>query len=1029
MAATGPAQTGPGGLVFFGKQAIRESVNSSAPIAEIALGDHHLVAVRADGTVVAWGYNGYNDCEIPGPITNAIHVAAGQDHALILMSDGTIAGFGYNYYTQATPPANLPPAKGIAAGKNLSIALLQDGTVSAWGQESEHSLDVPAGLSGVVQVAAGDLHGLALKSNGTVVGWGSNDNGETSIPSTVVNAKFVAAGGHNSGAVLANGTCVFWGVGWQNSGPPPGLSGVVKLSLAQDNGIALKSDGTIVAWGLYAGVDMIPANAINLQQTATCAGSALALTNDGHVIGWGDSTYGVTVAPERLTNLVSMAAGQNHISFLRGDGSVSSWGDNSQGQCNFPTGSNLKFTMLSAGYNHTAAFGPGMTAGQGLWGGNSDGQTTVPSTLGAIDSLWAAGNTTYAHLKNGGFFKAWGLNQDGELGLQTQLSNALQFVGGSEVVFALKTNGTVVGVGVNDKGQQMIPSGLANVTQISSNGNAVLARKSDGTIAGWGDDNYQQSENIGNLTNVLQVASGWEHSAALMADGTVYAWGANYDGQSPAPPGLAGMAQIVAGSYFTVCMPSVAMNIVPYQIITPGSGTGTVYIPKAAPAAGVTVQLNSSSSAVTLNGGMPFKIPAGATSATFSVQANSISAPTQVFITATLGTSSQTTMITVAPPSLALTTNISQVVGGSTTQLTGNIVLATPAPANGVDIQVLSSDPSLVPQSPVHINGGKVSPANPFTITTKAVAASTKVTLSATYLNQTLNTKVTVQPFTIQSFSLSPTAVLASTPALGTITLNAAPASPINVSFASSNTTLMSSPGVVPISSQTQNLSFPTKVSTTTAPITVTATLNGVNTTASINLYKTISQVTFDSGTWYGNGTTTCTIYLGSAAPAGGYTVNVVGDNVCTPVKSQITIAAGKTASDPFTVVATDVSAKTLATLEVNTGSLWVGASKYVYPNTIGTLVVSPSTFKAGITTRIAITATLLAPVANDVYITVNSDHADLVSALTQIKIPAGSATGSANIKHVTTISKSTNVTLSATRLGVTKQAVVTIMP
>jgi len=98
------AQTGPAGLTFFGLNVVRESVNSSAPIFQLAVGDEHAIGIRADGTVVTWGYDKFGQCDVPSGIANAVQAAAGSNHSLVLLSDGSISSFGDKSYHQLAPP-------------------------------------------------------------------------------------------------------------------------------------------------------------------------------------------------------------------------------------------------------------------------------------------------------------------------------------------------------------------------------------------------------------------------------------------------------------------------------------------------------------------------------------------------------------------------------------------------------------------------------------------------------------------------------------------------------------------------------------------------------------------------------------------------------------------------------------------------------------------------------------------------------------------------------------------------------------
>ena len=62
----------------------------------IASGWYHNLALKSDGTVVAWGANTLNQCTVPGDLTNAVAIAAGGLHSLAVRADGTLAVWGDN---------------------------------------------------------------------------------------------------------------------------------------------------------------------------------------------------------------------------------------------------------------------------------------------------------------------------------------------------------------------------------------------------------------------------------------------------------------------------------------------------------------------------------------------------------------------------------------------------------------------------------------------------------------------------------------------------------------------------------------------------------------------------------------------------------------------------------------------------------------------------------------------------------------------------------------------------------------------
>jgi alpha-tubulin suppressor-like RCC1 family protein len=250
-------------------------------VVAVAGGENSSMALLADGTVRTWGANqqgvlgsgsttGPEDCEkhacsrvpIPVPgVSNAIAIAMSVDHALALRADGTVLAWGNNQYgtlgdgigtaggcecvPSATQIPNLSGVVAVATGEAVGSALLADGTMRVWGYNFEGELGTgtqstvapcfclpptsPAGVSGVRQIAQGDLHTLAVLSSGGALGWGANDYGEVglgTVSTTGCNCilsptqipglapQTVSAGYANSFALLPNGTGQSWGDGY-----------------------------------------------------------------------------------------------------------------------------------------------------------------------------------------------------------------------------------------------------------------------------------------------------------------------------------------------------------------------------------------------------------------------------------------------------------------------------------------------------------------------------------------------------------------------------------------------------------------------------------------------------------------------------------------------------------------------------------------------------------------------------------------------------------------------------------------------
>ena len=126
-----------------------------------------LTSVRAGPNVVAWGNNGSppNTAQdyVPSDLENAVAITGGSSHSLALKADGTVVAWGL----ENRVPAELTDVVAIAGGCNHSLALKAEGTVAAWGLNHLGQIDVPDGLTNVVAVAGGGGYSLALIGGGS----------------------------------------------------------------------------------------------------------------------------------------------------------------------------------------------------------------------------------------------------------------------------------------------------------------------------------------------------------------------------------------------------------------------------------------------------------------------------------------------------------------------------------------------------------------------------------------------------------------------------------------------------------------------------------------------------------------------------------------------------------------------------------------------------------------------------------------------------------------------------------------------
>jgi hypothetical protein len=227
---------------------------------ELAAGEIYSVARLSDGTIVTWGASPSPVPALPEGVTY-VRVAASDSppHILAVRSDGQVVAWGENFYGECDVPP-LPPGLTyveVATGRNYSLARRSDGSVVGWGLNAYGQCDAPPLPPGLayVEIAAGTDQSLARRSDGSVVAWGSNLYGECNVPALAPGLSYVeiAAGMEFSVARRSDGTVVAWGqcyYGYCNvPALPPGVA-YIDLSTSMNTILARRSDGSAVGWGI-----------------------------------------------------------------------------------------------------------------------------------------------------------------------------------------------------------------------------------------------------------------------------------------------------------------------------------------------------------------------------------------------------------------------------------------------------------------------------------------------------------------------------------------------------------------------------------------------------------------------------------------------------------------------------------------------------------------------------------------------------------------------------------------------------------
>jgi alpha-tubulin suppressor-like RCC1 family protein len=559
----------------------------------VALGGNYAVALRSDGTVMAWGGDDAGQLgtgrlpfsTTPGMVANLNSVKSigvGVNHSLAVHTDGTVWAWGENKDGQlgggpSTMRANATQVQGITnvvsacGGESFSLALRVDATVWAWGSSNTGALGnggfEPAptpvavtGLSQVTAIACGNSHALALRQDGSVWSWGSNNDGELGDASTTMRTRPVQV---------------------------QGMTDVKSISAGNFFSAALKSDGTVWEWGVRDGTHsqhgkprVVPERSAGISGATAIAASVnsvrlIAVHADQQTWwNWETGTVPVTMAP--AGPIKSVAYGYGQFLFLKPDGTVlagggtNDFGNLGDGTTTYrdapgPVVDISKIIQVATGYWHCLALDANGKVWS--WGADSSGQLgsgrilgrSVPGEVAGLTNIVqidAGAQHTHAVNQEGNVW-VWGSNEYGQYGdgsyvdsatpvrLET-ISKVQSVASGAWFTLALQRDGTLWQWGSmvsNQFDAPALPNRLLdNVTAIAAGPDYGLALKGDGTVWSWGEN---QEHQLGDGTTVAQmrprvvpglsgiklIAAADNSSYAVRQDGTVLAWGANEFGQ------------------------------------------------------------------------------------------------------------------------------------------------------------------------------------------------------------------------------------------------------------------------------------------------------------------------------------------------------------------------------------------------------------------------------------------------------------------------------------------------------------------
>jgi alpha-tubulin suppressor-like RCC1 family protein len=299
---------------------------------------NHVLGLRADGRVLAWGGNAFGQL---------------GDNTVVSKSIPTIT-VGTDSFLQ------------IAAGNLTSYGIKSDGSIWSWGNNGNGQLGInnavilatssPVAVVGVqnyVMVAGGESHAVALKIDGSAWSWGQNNNGQL--------GDGTAAGERLSPVAVTGGHSFI---------------GIVTGGATTNASFGRKSDGSVWAWGTNTSGTLgtgssSPATTSSpvpvtgghsFIQVIGLRFGATALKADGSVWAWGTNTSGELGDGTIVTksspvpvigghSFIRIASSNQSTVALKADGTLWSWGVNSFGQLGDNTVAAKSSPVLMVGTN------------------------------------------------------------------------------------------------------------------------------------------------------------------------------------------------------------------------------------------------------------------------------------------------------------------------------------------------------------------------------------------------------------------------------------------------------------------------------------------------------------------------------------------------------------------------------------------------------------------------------------------------------------------------------------------------------
>ncbi len=345
---------------------------------------------------------------------------------------------------------------------------------------------------------------------------------------------------------------------------------------------------------------------------------------------------------------------------------------------------------------------------------------------------------------------------------------------------------------------------------------------------------------------------------------------------------------------------------------------GSVTLAAKAGTGGVTVPLSSSSSSVSAPSSVT--VPAGATTAAFTLKTEGVNSSITVTIKAGDGTLSKSAVLTVKPSALVAESLTPSTVGGGV-NVTGTVTLSGPAAPGGTSVALTSNSVSASVPSQVIVPYG--SDTASFTVFTSTVSAQTVAKITASLGAKSDTVSLAISPSRLGIISISPSSVVGGTATTGTVSLTGnAPEEGFVVALSSSSPSVRV-PNSVTVESGSDTATF--SITTLAVPTDINSTVSAksgstTKTTTVAVKAPVVSSLTLSPSSVTGGASSTGTVTIASVAPSGGLVISLSSSLAAATVPATVRIPAGST-SKTFTIKTKAVSARKTVTIRAKSGS------------------------------------------------------------------------------------------------------------